>query len=83
MMPIILFRATGVATTVVEAMEKALKKDVLRELRAGEGRILLHDEIEDRPGSFAIIPIWETIEETDVMTPRDAFDQMIKEGYQV
>lgn len=62
-------------------MEKSFKKDVLRELRIGNGRILLHDEIEERPGVFSIVPIWETIREDDILTPRDVFDLMTKEGY--
>lgn len=76
-------RATGVATTVVEVMEQNFKKDVLRELRSGNGRILLHDEVEERPGVFSIIPIWETVSEEDILTPRDVFDLMVKEGYKV
>ncbi|KAH9856633.1 inositol hexakisphosphate-domain-containing protein [Lenzites betulinus] len=73
--------ATGVTTAVVEAMEESLKRDVLYEVRAGEGRILLHDEVEERPGVFSIIPIWEQVEETDIMTPRDVYNLMVKEGY--
>ncbi|KAF8176691.1 inositol hexakisphosphate-domain-containing protein [Mycena galopus ATCC 62051] len=46
--------ATGVTTSMVERMEDNFKMDVLRELRANEGRVLLHDEVEERPGSFAI-----------------------------
>ena len=64
-------------------MEMSLKKDVLRELRAGRGRILLHDEVEERPGQFEIVPLWESIEEDEVMTPRDVFEQMKSEGYKV
>ena len=64
-------------------MEMSLKKDVLRELRAGDGRLLLHDEVEERPGQFDIVPIWETVEEDDIMTPRDVFDEMKAEGYKV
>lgn len=68
---------------MVETMEERFKKDVLRELRQGDGRILLHDEVEERPGVFTIIPIWETVSEEDIMTPRDAFDLVAKEGYKV
>jgi len=76
-------RATGVTTAVVEAMEENFKKDVIRELRKGNGRILLHDEVEERPGVFSIIPIWEVVSEEEIMTPRDVFDQIIREGYKV
>ncbi|KAF9526356.1 inositol hexakisphosphate-domain-containing protein [Crepidotus variabilis] len=75
--------ATGVATAVVEGMESSFKKDVLRELKLGNGRILLHDEVEERPGVFSIIPIWEDVEEEDIMTPRDVFDSVAKQGYQI
>lgn len=76
-------RATGVTTAMVEAMEQNFKKDVLRELRAGEGRILLHDEVEERPGVFSIIPLWEVVSENDILTPRDVFDRIVNEGYKV
>ncbi|KAF9000645.1 inositol hexakisphosphate-domain-containing protein [Cyathus striatus] len=75
--------ATGVTTATVETMEKNFKKDVLREVRAGNGRILLHDEVEERPGVFSIIPIWENASESDILTPRDVFDQIVKEGYKI
>ncbi|TFK40212.1 inositol hexakisphosphate-domain-containing protein [Crucibulum laeve] len=75
--------ATGVTTIVVEAMEKSFKKDILKELKAGNGRILLHDEVEERPGVFSIIPIWETVSEEDILTPRDVFDRIIREGYKI
>ena len=77
------FRATGVTTQTVEAMEKNLKRDVIREVRANESRILLHDEVEERPGMFSIIPQWENVTEDDIMTPRDVFDLMAKEGFKV
>ena len=76
-------RATGVSTAVVEQMEESFKKDVLRELRAGGGRILLHDEVEERPGAFSLIPIWEQVSEDDIMTPKNVYELMSKEGYHV
>jgi hypothetical protein len=76
-------RATGVTTATVEGMEQNLKIDVLRELRAGNGRILLHDEVEDRPGMFSIVPLWETVSEEEILTPRDVFDLMAQEGFKV
>ncbi|KAK0223506.1 inositol hexakisphosphate-domain-containing protein [Armillaria fumosa] len=75
--------ATGVTTAMVEAMEHNFKRDVLRELRAGKGRILLHDEVEERPGVFSIIPLWEEVEEKDILTPRDVFDLMTTEGFKL
>jgi Inositol hexakisphosphate len=76
-------RATGVTTAVVESMERSFKHDVLHELRAGGGRILLHDEVEERPGVFSIIPLWETVFEDDILTPRDVMELVAKEGYKV
>ena len=76
-------RATGVTTTIVERMEENFKEDVLRELKAGNGRILLHDEVEERPGVFSIVPLWETVSEQDIMTPRDVFDMVAREGFKV
>lgn len=64
-------------------MEQSFKKDVLREVREGDGRILLHDEVEERPNVFSIIPIWENVTEDDIMTPRDVFELIKKEGYRV
>lgn len=64
-------------------MEQSFKNDVLQELRSGDGRILLHDEVEERPGVFTIIPLWETVSEGDIMTPRDVMDLVAKEGYKV
>ncbi|KAL6297864.1 inositol hexakisphosphate-domain-containing protein [Sparassis latifolia] len=75
--------ATGVTTAMVEAMEENFKKDVLNEVHSGGGRILLHDEVEERPGVFSIIPIWEDVTDQDIMTPRDVFDLMVREDYKV
>jgi hypothetical protein len=64
-------------------MEATLKQDVLREIRSGEGRLLLHDEVETKPGTYEIIPIWEAVEESDVMTPKELYEMITKEAYQV
>lgn len=75
--------ATGITTDVVEGMEISLKRDVQKELRRGGGSILLHDEIEESPNNYKITPLFETVSEDDIMTPRDVFDLMIAEGYKV
>lgn len=64
-------------------METSFKNDVLRELREGNSRILLHDEVEERPGTFSIIPIWEVVEDHEIMTPRDVINLITKLGYRV
>ncbi|PAV16188.1 metal ion binding oxidoreductase [Pyrrhoderma noxium] len=75
--------ATGVTTQTVEVMEKNLKRDVIREVIANEGRILLHDEVEERPGVFSIVAQWENVDTDDILTPRDVFDLMAKEGFKI
>jgi Inositol hexakisphosphate len=64
-------------------MEESFKNDVLRELREGNGRILLHDEVEERPGSFSIVPIWEVVEDHEIMTPQDVINLITTLGYRV
>ena len=64
-------------------MEENFKRDVIREVRSGNGRILLHDEVEERPNVFSIVPLWETVSEEDIMTPGDVFKLMENEGYKV
>jgi tRNA G26 N,N-dimethylase Trm1 len=72
-----------VNAAVVERMEEQLKADVLAEMRQADGRILLHDEVEIKPGHYDIVPIWETIQESEVMTPKELYDQVQAEGYKV
>lgn len=74
---------TGVSAHVVERMEKTLKDDVLAELRKHQGQLLLHDEVETKPGQFEIVPIWEPAEEGDIRTPREIYEVVQKEGYKV
>ncbi|WRT69446.1 uncharacterized protein IL334_006432 [Kwoniella shivajii] len=81
--PVTNIETTGVTAAVVERMEVALKKDVIRELRQGNGRLLLHDEVETKPGVYDIIPIWETLEESEVMTPKELYEGVVAEGYKV
>jgi hypothetical protein len=80
--PITNIEAQGVEASVVEGQEQQFKGDVLAEIEA-TGRILLHDEVETTPGSFEIVPIYETVEEHDVMTPRELYEQVQSEGYNV
>ena len=80
--PITNIEAQGVENTVVEAQERQFKRDVLNEILE-TGRILVHDEVETTPGAFEIVPIYETVEEKDVMTPRELYEQVQSEGYNV
>ena len=76
-------RTTGITAKVVERMEEALKQDVLKEIRAGQGRLLLHDEVETKPGTYEIIPIWEAVDESDVMTPKELYSAVTDEAFKV
>ncbi|GAC94223.1 metal ion binding/oxidoreductase [Pseudozyma hubeiensis SY62] len=81
--PITNIEATGVTTDVVEGMELALKNDMLKEAAERGGRVLLHDETEIRQGEFDIIPVWETVKDGDVLTPREVYELVQREGYKV
>jgi len=78
-----MIRTTGITAKVVERMEETLKQDVLREIRSGDGKLLLHDEVETKPGIYEIIPIWEAVEESDVMTPKELYKMVTDEAYNV
>lgn len=81
--PLTNLEATGITTETVERQEIALKNDVIQEAAQRDGRILLHDEVELEPGKFDIIPVWESIKASDVLTPREAYELVQAEGYQV
>jgi hypothetical protein len=74
--------ATGIARERVENMENQMKKDAISELRRYNGRLLLHEELADG-NSFSIIPIWETVKESDILTPLDVYQRVLSEGYRV
>lgn len=65
-------------------MEVKLKRDVIKEVMQHGDRILLHDEVEER-GVFSIVPQWVMVNlnKDDIMTPRDVFELMAKEGFKV
>lgn len=52
---------TGVTADTVEAMEVALKQDLLNEAASNGGKILLHDEIVEPNGSFTVTALWEEV----------------------
>ncbi len=64
-------------------MEERFKHDVIWEVHASNGQVLLHDEVEERPNVFTIVPLWENVFKEDIMTPHDIFNLMAKEGYKV
>ncbi|KAK4055018.1 hypothetical protein OIO90_003359 [Microbotryomycetes sp. JL221] len=74
---------TGVTAETVEAMESALKEDLLAEARNNNGKILLHDEIVEPDGSFTVTAVWEDVSPEDILTPREVFARMREEGIKV
>ncbi|CAK9780633.1 hypothetical protein CC85DRAFT_329266 [Cutaneotrichosporon oleaginosum] len=81
--PLTNVETTGVTASVVERMELQLKADVIKEIREGTGKLLLHDEVETKPGMYEVVPVWETVEEENVMTPLELYQQVLDEGYHV
>lgn len=64
-------------------MEELLKDEVLKEIRSMGGKMLLHDEVETKPGIFDIVPIWEEVSENDVATPKELYEAVLKDNYHV
>ncbi|GAA5942648.1 hypothetical protein JCM1841_006801 [Sporobolomyces salmonicolor] len=64
---------SGISPTRLEILEQRLKSDVLAELRAFDGRILLASE---DPDDGSVNPVWETVEdpERQVKTLREVMD---------
>lgn len=81
--PLTNVETTGVTAGVVERMELQLKADVIKEIREGNGKLLLHDEVETKPGMYEVVPVWETVEEENVITPLELYRQVQDEGYHV
>lgn len=73
---------TGVAAAAVEGMEAALKNDLLNEITERDGRVLLHDEVEEN-GRYIVTAVWETVDANQIMTPREVFNLMKDEGFLV
>lgn len=81
--PLTNMEATGVTTDVVERIERALQRDLRQEAQQREGRVLLHDEVPNDDGDFTIVPVWETVQEIDILTPREVYECMRQESYRV
>lgn len=64
---------TGINTKRVEAMEKQLKIDILKEAENFNGRILLHGEAAD--GS--LLEIWEHVTDETVKTTRELYQDAL------
>ncbi|RCI07158.1 hypothetical protein CU098_013780 [Rhizopus stolonifer] len=70
---------TGISRERVESMEDRMKLDVVQELDEYDNRMLLHDE----DSGFNLLPLWETVPKDQVETPRQVFESIRAEGYQV
>lgn len=64
-------------------METQLKEEVLKEMQAHGGKLLLHDEMETKPGVFEVVPIWEEVDELDILTPKELYQRVTAESYHV
>ena len=81
--PLTNVEATGVTTDVVERIEQSLKRDLIGEAHRRNGRVLLHDEVQNDQGDFEIIPLWESVRDEDVLTPREVYELVQREGFRV
>ncbi len=63
----------------VEAQEETLKAEVLKEAAVHGGRILLHEETPDGK----LQARWVSVDAASLKTPREVFQQMSQEGFQV
>ncbi|KAI9099760.1 inositol hexakisphosphate-domain-containing protein [Phlyctochytrium arcticum] len=74
--------ATGITHERVEAMEYQMKMDAIAEVKQYGGRMLLHEEEADAKG-FSIVPVWETVKEEDIQTPKEVYGSIQIQGYHV
>lgn len=69
----------GQSAERVERADSQLKDEVLREAQSRGGRILLHGETADG----TVVPEWVEVTPGSVQTPREVYQQLQAEGYQV
>lgn len=74
---------TGITTDRVESIEERMKLEAINEWKEYDGRLLLHDEKPNEKGEFDLVGLWETISLQDIETPKEVFQSIIDEGYQV
>ena len=69
-------------TSSLEEIEDRLKQDILREASRMGGVILVHEEVaHGTAGDSQLVPTWIAADE--VRTPRELFEMVKQEGYQV
>ena len=57
----------GISASRLEVLEERLRDDVIAELQAFGGQLLLHTETPDG----TVVPVWEDVREEDVMVLKD------------
>ena len=62
---------TGVSTSRLEMLEERLKSDVIAEIEAFQGRVLVHTESADGE----VVPVWETVDRNDISSLRDVMTE--------
>ncbi|KAI9486886.1 MAG: inositol hexakisphosphate-domain-containing protein [Benjaminiella poitrasii] len=75
--------STGITTERVELMEDRMKLDAINEWNEYDSRLLLHDEKPNEKGEYELMGMWETVSIEDIKTPKETFQSIIDEGYQV
>jgi len=70
---------SGITPDRLEDLEKRLKQDVLAEALEYKGKILLHGEVD----AGEIVGVWEAVDESSVQTPREIYESLMAQGYNV
>lgn len=63
----------------LEQIEVRLKGDILTEARRHNGLIMTHDELDNGD----LVPTWTSIDEGNVLTVREAYERIAREGWAV
>lgn len=66
---------SGISATRLELIEDRLKRDILSEIKAGDGRLLLHSERPDK----SVVAVWESVEPENVATLREIMESLRKQ----
>ncbi|KAG1058751.1 hypothetical protein G6F42_028551 [Rhizopus arrhizus] len=65
-------------------MEERMKLEAINEWKEYDGRLLLHDEkANEKKNEFDLVGMWESVQIQDIETPKETFQSIIDEGYQV
>lgn len=77
--PLSNLEATGISPSDLEELEENLRQEVIDEIQRTGGKALLHDEDNHENLTRA----WVKVDPEDVKTPRQVYQQMLAEGFQV